>query len=235
MKTRLLILTAAGSFTLGWLTVPHALPQQPVRFDHVVRNDFFAGFGGDAEAFQRGMKKTEEVLAQQPNHAEALVWHGAGVFSQSGQAFQAGDVQKGIELWTKGLAEMDRAVELAPDHVGVRIPRGAPLLTVSRFVPADRQKELLTRAMADYEHVFKLQSSAGYLEKMGTHPKGELYMGLADGYDRTGQKEKSAEMLKRVVAELPGSVYAKRAQKWMETGQLAPNERNCIGCHTAAQ
>jgi len=32
------------------------------------------------------MKACEETLAQNPKHAEALVWHGAGLFYQSGKA-----------------------------------------------------------------------------------------------------------------------------------------------------
>ncbi|MEP7364110.1 MAG: hypothetical protein ABI972_12715 [Acidobacteriota bacterium] len=55
-----------------------------VRFDHVVRNDFFSGFTGNQEALDRGMKVCEQVLAGNPNHAEALVWHGAGLATKTG-------------------------------------------------------------------------------------------------------------------------------------------------------
>ena len=56
--------------------------QEVVRFDHKVREDFFAGIGGNKEALDRAMKITDEVLAKDPNHAEALVWHGSGQPSQ---------------------------------------------------------------------------------------------------------------------------------------------------------
>lgn len=48
----------------------------PQRFDMLVREDFFSGFAGDADALERAMKKCEEILAKDPKNAEALVWHG---------------------------------------------------------------------------------------------------------------------------------------------------------------
>ena len=106
-----------------------------VRFDHIVRNDFFSGFTGNAEALTRGMNVCEQVLAANPNHAEALVWHGAGLFFQSGQLFQQGKREEGMQLSARGMAEMDKSVALAPDDIGVRIPRGAALLAAARFMP----------------------------------------------------------------------------------------------------
>ena len=46
--------------------------EEAVRFDHKVRQDFFAGIAGDKVALARGMKTTEEFLIKNPDHAEAL-------------------------------------------------------------------------------------------------------------------------------------------------------------------
>ncbi|MGC4052176.1 MAG: hypothetical protein QM757_22795 [Paludibaculum sp.] len=235
MKKALWLAIAAGSFTLGLMTAPGRgqdtkQETKKVRFDHIVRNDFFAGLTGDKEAFARAMKAAEDTLKEDPNHAEALVWHGAGLFAQSGRAFQSGDIQRGQEMWAKGLAEMDEAVRLRPDTPATRIPRGSSMLTASRFVPEDRRPALLERAVADFSHMYELQK--GSLDKLGTHPRGELLMGLADGYDRSGDKEKSKALLTKVVNEMGDSVYGQRAKKWLETGDLPPMQRNCIGCHT---
>lgn len=235
MKKSLLLVIAAGSFVLGLMTVPGRgqdtkQEEKKVRFDHIVRNDFFAGLSGDREAFTRAMKAAEDTLKADPKHAEARVWHGAGLFSQSGQAFQSGDIQRGQEMWSQGLAEMDEAVKLRPDTAATRIPRGSAMLTASRFVPQERKAALLERAVADFSHMYDLQKDS--LDKLGTHPRGELLMGLADGYDRSGDKEKSKALLTKVVSEMGESVYGKRAQKWLETGDLPPMQRNCIGCHT---
>jgi len=68
----------------------------PARFDLDVREDFFAGFEGDRERLEAGMKKCEEVIAEDSKHAEAMVWLGAGEVFLSGQSFQKGDVAKGM-------------------------------------------------------------------------------------------------------------------------------------------
>src|SRR5579884_1513876 len=79
------------------------------RFDFKVRNDFFAGFRGNQAALQKAMKTCEDALEADPKNAYAMVWHGAGVFYESNAAFQAGDQQKGMELFQRGLKEMDDA------------------------------------------------------------------------------------------------------------------------------
>ena len=217
MKKQLLFLTGMLSFLGGWYTTA-VRGAEPARFDHLVRNDFFAGFSGNMEALKRGMEVTERVLSENPNHAEAMVWHGAGLFAMSGTEFRQGNQQKGMELWGKGLCMMDKAVELAPDHIGVRIPRGATLLTASRMVPPDFQKELLKRAASDYEKAYDLQKNS--LDKMGTHARGELLIGLADAYERLGQAEQSKEMLGKLVSLMPETVYGRNAKTW-----LAPSRR----------
>src|ERR1700737_29492 len=136
------------------------------------------------------MKICEESLVTDPKNAEALVWHGAGLFYESGQAFQKQDMQKGGELWARGLKEMDEAVALAPDQLGVVIPRGAVLLTASKYVPSpEMARPLIEKGVADFEKTYQLQ--APNFDSIGTHPRGELMIGLADGYNRLGNQEKA--------------------------------------------
>lgn len=203
------------------------------RFDHIVRNDFFAGYAGDSAALARAMKSTEATLADNPKHPEALVWHGSGLFFLSGQAFRAGDMAKGQELWARGMAEMDQGVALAPDSIGARAARGGLMITASRAVPEGMRAELLQRGLADYLRILELQKDT--LAQLPTHPRGELLLGLADLHDRAGNKEQSLGFIRRVAAELPGSVYGQRAKQWLDTGALPAAERSCIGCHTAAK
>ncbi|MGI8743096.1 MAG: hypothetical protein ACR2NN_11115 [Bryobacteraceae bacterium] len=197
------------------------------RFDLKVRNYFFAGFSGDAESLATGMKLSEEAIAADPKNAEAMVWHGAGLYFQAGQAFQKGDQRTGSDLYQRGIQEMDDAVALAPDKVGVRIPRGAVLLTGSRFVPPEMAKPLIEKGVSDYAKAYEIQSSV--LDKLGKHPKGELLLGLADGYGRLGDEEKATQFYRQVLKELPGTPYAKKANAWMET---KASQTACIGCHT---
>lgn len=225
---RILKLTA---FCAVLSALPAPAQEKPTRFDHLVRNDFFAGFNGDAAALERGMRVTAEVLRSDPKHAEALVWHGSGLFFQSGQYFQKGDYEKGQQLWTRSLEMMDRAVELAPDAVAVRIPRGAAVLQASRYAPAQMSKPLIERAAADYARAFELQRSR--LAQMGDHPKGELLSGLAEAYEAQGRRDDARTLLEQMVREMAGTPYARRAESWLAEGAPEPRRRACIGCHTA--
>lgn len=200
------------------------------RFDHKVRNLFFAGFTGDKESLEKGMKIAADTIKENPKHAEALVWHGAGLFFQSGEAFQKQDMANGMKLSTQGLKEMDEAVALEPNNIGVRVPRGSALIAASRFWPQGMQRPLIERGLADFEKTMGIQ--APFFETIGTHPRGELLMGLADAYSRLDQKEKATAHYERIVKELPGSVYERNAKEWLETGKLSPQKAGCLGCHT---
>jgi len=206
-----------------------ALSAQP-RFDFLVRNDFFAGFSGDAAALERGMKACEQVLAQNPKHAEALVWHGGGLFFTSGQLFRKGDPNHGMELYQRGLKEMDQAVALEPDNVGVLIPRGATLLTGSRFMPpGDPASQLLTQGLADYAKVYELQRS--YFDTLSGHARGELLFGLGEGFVRAGNEAKARQYFEKLVAAGSSAGHYDEAKAWLETGKLDSKRAACTGCH----
>ena len=201
------------------------------RFDYKVRNYFFAGYAGDAASLEKGMKICEDALATDPKNAEALVWHGSGLFSESGQAFQKGDQQSGRQLWQQGLKEMDDAVAIAPDALGVRIPRGAVLLTGSRYVGSpEMARPLIEKGIADFEKAYAIQGPD--LSRLATHPRGELMIGLADGYHRLGNQEKAQQWFERIQKEMQGTPYEKSATAWLETKYLAPAQAGCFGCHT---
>jgi len=217
----------------GWQT--RAADEKPKpgakeRFDHVVREDVFAGFKGDEKALERGLKACDDELAKDPKNAEAMVWRGAGRVFQAGQLFQAKKQADGLKAWTGGLKDMDDAVKLEPKNVGVRIPRAAVLMPTSRAVPAAMAKGLLETVRGDFEAIYELRKND--LDKLGTHPKGELRMGLAEVYRRLDQADKSKAQLDAIVKELPDSKYEKRAKEWLAAKPDAILAHNCIGCHT---
>ena len=219
---------------VGWLLAVlvgiavHA--QAPARFDMQVRTDFFAGFAGDAARMARAMDVCERALAENPRHAEALVWHGSGLTFQSGMAFQKGDAQAGMDLFVRGTREMDDAVALAPDNVGVRIPRGALLFQATRNMPPAMAKPLLEKAVSDYERTLELQAS--YFDTLGDHPKGELLFGLAEGYSRLGQLDQARMYFERLTRDAPNSGQTPKAKEWLATGTLPRSSGlGCVGCH----
>ena len=78
MRSLTLSAVFLAAVALPSLTVtarPDDKPAAEGRFDTEVREDLFAGFGGDAEALARGAKTCDDALAKNPKNAEALVWH----------------------------------------------------------------------------------------------------------------------------------------------------------------
>lgn len=204
---------------------------QATRFDDLVRSDFFAGIAGDRARLDRAMRICEETLAADPRHAEAMVWHGAGLILRGGHAAQAGDVEKAGPLTARGLAEMDAGARLAPTNIAVLIVRAAVLTRLARVpVFADREREWLETAVAHYGTVLTLQ--APDFAKMSVHARGELLGGLAENLDRLGQHDRARHYLTRIVSELPETTYASRARSWLAAE--TPSSRaslSCIGCH----
>ena len=202
------------------------------RFDSLVREDFFSG---DAARFQRAMKLCDDRLAQYPKCAPAMSWKGAGDLSLAGTAFRTKDFQKGIELWQRGLKEMDDAVALEPGSLQVLIPRGTTYLAIARYVPnPEESKHLVETGVADYEKVLSLQHSC--FDKLSRHSRGQLLFGLADGWFQAGDMEKSRSYLRRILSDCPDSAYSKRAADWLETTNATALKQksgalSCIGCH----
>lgn len=201
------------------------------RFDHLVREDLFAGFGGDDVALARGLARCEATLSKNPKHSEALVWRGAVRIFQASKHFEKKEMREGGELWTKGLKDMDDAVEIDPKNPGVRIPRAAVLLPAARGTPPLMRRPILKKVLDDYESMARLQEGRMSMDKMGEHPLGELRMGLADTYRLMGQADKSTEQLKLIRDQMPETAYAERADEWLKAPADAKLSHQCIGCH----
>ena len=224
MMAAVAVLSAVGFSTL------HAQE----RFDPFqVQLDFFAGMlSGDDTRFQRAMTATEKALAANPDNGAALVWHGLGTAMLSQRQIEVGNLEAAMAMLQKGLAEMARAVELEPDNIGVRIPRGSALREISRAMPPGMAEPLLEAARTDFQHTFDLQKA--HLDQVATpHPLGELLQGLGDIYSRQGKPEEAAKYYMMIQERLPGTEYAARGAEWAATRQpLAQAKTQCIGCHT---
>jgi hypothetical protein len=206
-----------------------ALAQQ--RFDFKVREDMFAGFDGDKEAFDRAMKLITDTLAADPNHAEALVWRGDARLLLSGQAFQRGAIGEGQTLAGQGIADMERAVSLAPTDVAVLIPRATGLMPFARGLrPFNRPEadRLTTIALGDFELV--MAASVANWSKLAEHNRGELLGALADGWLQLGETAKANVYLDRMAGELPGTPYARNAAL-RRADPAAKAALTCLGCH----
>jgi hypothetical protein len=203
-----------------------------VRFDMLVREDFFDGMFGDDEALERGMRFCEKVLAKHPRHAEALVWHGGGLLTRASQAYAKGDSALGDRLFQRGLKEMNEARDAEPTNIGVRIGRAATLIGISQsgFDPADSQgRELLESAVRDYEKVLAAQEAS--YSRLPLHNRGELLFGLASGWSMLGNQEKTRLYLTRITKDCKGSSYEREARTWLDMKPVPKVDHQCQGCH----
>lgn len=206
-----------------------AAPAKPERFEFKVRQDFFDGMRGDAAALDRAQKVCEDTLAKNPNHAEALVWHGAALAARSRDAFAKGDRAKGMELYQKGTGEMDHAVELAPTSPGVRIPRGAIYLAMAHFVPQPEQTRLVKEGVSDYETTLVAQSAI--FKTLTMHSREQLLYGLTDGYAMLGDTDKARETYERMQKDAAGSELLTRAAE-RAAGHEVKGDTPCEQCHS---
>lgn len=223
-----------GTVLMG-LLLNFALAQKQAepRFDFLVRSDFFSAFAGNKEALQRGMAKCEEKLKTEPNNADALVWHGAGLMFTAASLFQKGDFEKGTAMYQQGETEMTKAKELHPKDLSILVARAPFYVTYSRFVPNKEQKsEMLRKAMEDYEEAYRQQESK--LATLSEHSRGELLFGLTEAYLRSGGTENRAKAEVLLQKLLNEKTYAEEADKWLKA---APESKEttffhkCIGCH----
>jgi hypothetical protein len=201
------------------------------RFDFKVREDMFAGMDGDTAAFDRAMKLIADTLAADPDHAEALVWRGDGRLFLAVQAFQRGATAEGQALTAQAIADMDRAVAMAPDDIAVRVPRAAGLLPFARGMrPFNRpEADRMTRtAIGDFE--FVVAASTSWWSKLSAHGRGELLGALADGWLQLGDVAKASPYLDRMTTELADTPYAKNAAL-RRADPAARVPLTCLGCH----
>lgn len=244
---RSLAIAAAASavFAAGWASTPpvradprfarSATASGPEeRFDHLVRDDFFAGMRGDNAALDRGMKRCEEVLARNPRHADALVWHGGGLLTRASQAYARGDSRRGDQLWRRGIEEMDRAVAAEPENIGVKIGRAATLIGLAQagWDPSDvDSRRLLESALRDYELIHRRQKPN--FARLSTHSRGELLFGLASGWSILGDHERARTYLSLIARHCAGTAYEREARTWLARKPSPVIDHECIGCHAA--
>ncbi len=137
----------------------------------------------------------------------------------------------GKDLNDRGLKEMQSAVDQTPDNIAVLVTRGASLQVQARHMRDPEEAQRLMRiALSDYEHTRELQ--AAYFDTKSAHARGEMLLGLADGYSRVGEMDRAENLFEKIRNDLPDSPYAKSADLWLRTKSPLPvAQTGCFGCH----
>ena len=159
-------------------------------FDKVLMMDFEKGMAGDKTLFDSAMGRTEAILAQNPNDARALAWHGSGTLYRLGMHERNKSKAESEATMKKGIKEMDDAVSAAPEDVLVLVVRAATLTSVAKHTPSsDESARLLTAGIGDFEKIARLTENKTDGESKGLR----IYAlkTLIQYYEKKGDAEKA--------------------------------------------
>ena len=211
-KARILGLVA---LLLALLLATPTAADEPQGFNETARELFSAGFAGNQESLERGMALVEETLKADPDHTGALVWQASGWIFQSRDRFRGGDSGTGRALFAKGVAQMDRAVSLAPDSLQTLIPRAAVMLCSAPHIPnTETRTRFLETAVGDYTKILEIRSPE--FDSLSMFTRGELLGALAEALWRLERREEAGVFLQRMIDELPDSPYSLMARKQLD-------------------
>jgi hypothetical protein len=122
------------------------------------------------------------------------------------------------------------AARLGPDNVGVFAITGGSLASLADRLPAAERATAWEQAYTAYQQLWKMQGAI--IEKLPLHHKGEVLSGLAQTAQRTGRSEEVTAQLDRMVALLPNTPYATRAQQWKDNASARTQVTlTCQTCH----
>jgi len=200
---------------LALLLATPTAADEPKGFNETARELFSAGFAGNQESLERGMAFVERTLEADPDHPGALVWQASGWIFQSREHFRQGDRDTGRALFAKGVAQMNRAVSLAPDSLQTLIPRAAVMLCSAPHIPdATTRTRFLETAAGDYTKILEIRSPE--FDSLSMFTRGELLGALAEALWRLEKREEAGVYLHRMIEELPDSPYSLMARKQLD-------------------
>jgi hypothetical protein len=193
----------------------------------------FAAMSGPREDFERLVKAVDEALTADPSNASARLLHGVLLSRRSLEAIQNNDEKAAGEFWAASLQELDRARALAPETESIIGSRAAFLISASRSMPPQVPKPFMPSVVTDFEKVLRGWDNSGTLQDRSVHERGELLTGLAQGLAETGDATRARAYFQRIATDMRGTVYAERAQAWLDgrPESINPKFFSCVGCH----
>jgi tetratricopeptide (TPR) repeat protein len=198
----------------------------------LVREDIFAGFlQNDVKRLARAEKNLDLLLASRPaERASVLAWQGSAALTRAVFANEAKQPNEFRQHHQRALDLFAEAMKLGPENVGVFAIAGGTQTTLADRLPAEERARGWEQAYNAYQQLWKLQGAI--IEKLPLHHKGEVLSGLAQSAQRTGRDDEASTQVERILALLPDTPYAKRAQEW----KGAPSSRaavklTCQTCH----
>jgi tetratricopeptide (TPR) repeat protein len=157
------------------------------------------GVAGNDDAVDKGFACFDKVLQIDPSNAVALVYRGSLWTLRARDAWWPFTKMKDVD---KGVDEMDKAVDLAPDNVSVRLVRGINSVNLPSMF------HRLPIALKDFEY---LMNNAKFAS-LNSHLQSTIYCWAGIAYDNDGQAVKAKELLLKAISADPNSDTAHRAE-----------------------
>ncbi len=157
------------------------------------------GVAGNDDAVDKGFACYDKVLALDPSNAVALVYRGSLWTLRARDAWWPFTKMKDVD---KGIDEMDKAVDLAPDNVTVRLVRGI------NSVQLPSMFHRLSIGLKDFEYLISDAKFAGF----NPHLQSTIYCWAGIAYNSDGQTAKAKELLQKAIAADPNSETARKAE-----------------------
>jgi tetratricopeptide (TPR) repeat protein len=198
----------------------------------LVREDVFAGFlQNDMNRLARAERNLERLLSSRPgDRAALLAWQGSAALTRAAVAHEASDAEQFRQRNRRALDLFAEAVSLGPADVGVFAIIGGSNASLADRLPAAERAAAWEQAYGAYQRLWTMQGA--FIEKLPLHHKGEVLSGLAQTAQRTGRTEEATAALDRMLALLPDTPYARRAQQWKdEPSTRAQTKVTCQTCH----
>lgn len=231
-------LMAATSVALGQSAEPGSVPGQAEQqfefiqfepgesgyraFEHEVFGDFVQAAGGDDEARKRLIAACERAISANAEHAEAIAWRGAVKMFEAGEASSSGDFRAAMNHVTAALTDLERARTLEPENPGVRMVAANMLLNLAKNHPIESMasgyaKQGIEDAKAALSKLYD------NWDKQPADVKGQLLMGVAEGYAKLGKTVEARDWCNRVLGAVPGTTWAEQAQAWIDAADKKAN------------
>ncbi|MGA7159483.1 MAG: hypothetical protein WBZ48_00665 [Bacteroidota bacterium] len=157
------------------------------------------GVAGDDKAVEKGFTCFNKILELDPSNALGLAYRGSLWTLRARDAWWPFTKMKDVD---NGVDEMDKAVDLAPDNISVRLVRGIN----SIHLPSMFRR--LPIALKDFDFMLNDARFAGF----NPHLRSIIYYWAGVAFQSDGQRAKAKELLQNAVAADPNSETARKAE-----------------------
>ena len=154
---------------------------------------------GNDDAVDKGFTCFDKVLQIDPANAVALAYRGSFWTLRARDAWWPFTKMKDVD---KGIDEMDKAVDLAPDNISVRLTRGINSVNLPSMF------HRLPVALKDFEYLMNDAKFAAF----NPHLQATIYCWAGVAYNSDGQTAKAKELLQKAISTDPNSETAHKAE-----------------------